>query len=89
MFGLGLTDEKNRQRLLAGFTEMGQYYAKTGCFDRQTVDRFAAPEYMPEKQIRMFRLIGRPVQRAFMGRMAKKMGCRERLDARPFQDQAR
>lgn len=85
MFGLGLMDEKNRQKLLAGFTEMGRHYAKTNEFDKQTVDRFAGPEYMAEKEIRMFNRVGRPVQRIFMGRMAKKMGCRERLDARPYE----
>ena len=36
-------------------------------------------------QSRMFNLFGRPVQRIFMGQMAKKMGCRERLDARPYE----
>ena len=84
MFGLTLMDEKNRQKLLAGFTEMGRYYARTGYFDKPAVDRFAGPEYMPEKEIRMFRLVGRPVQHLFMGCMAKKMGCRGRLDAKPY-----
>lgn len=86
MFGLGLMDEKNRRKLLAPFTEMGRYYARIGCFDKQAVDKFAAPEYLPEKEIRMFNRVGRPVQRVFMGWMAKKLGCRERLDAQPYQD---
>ena len=65
---------------------MGRYYPGTGYFDKQTVDQFAAPEYLPEKEIRMFNRVGRPVQRVFMGRMAKKLGCRERPDAKPYQD---
>lgn len=85
MFGLGLMDAGNREKLLAPFTEMGRYYARTGHFDKPAVDRFAAPEYMPEKEIRMFHLIGRPVQRIFMGRMAKRLGCRGRLDAAPYE----
>lgn len=68
------------------FAEMGRYYPGTGYFDKQTVDQFAAPEYLPEKEIRMFNRVGRPVQRVFMGRMAKKLGCRERPDAKPYQD---
>ena len=72
--------EKNRAKVLAPFTEMGRYFAGTQAFDKETVNEFAAPEYMPEKQIRMFNLLGRPIQRIFMGRMAKKMDCRERLD---------
>ena len=37
----------------------------------------------------MFRLFGRHVQRVFMGRMAKKLGCRDRLDAQPYQEWVR
>ena len=85
MFGLGLTDEKNREKLLAPFTEMGRYFSRTGYFDKPAVDRFAAPEYLPEQQVRLFNLVGRPVQLLFAGRMAKKLGCRGRLDARPYE----
>ena len=84
MFGLGLMDEKNRRKLLAGFTAMGRYYAETRYFDKGVVSEFAAPERMSRGQIRMFNLFGRPVQRVFMGQMARKMGCRERLDAKPW-----
>ena len=86
MFGLGLMDEGSRETLLAGFTEMGRYYARTNGFDKPAADRFAGSEYLPPQQIRMFGLVGRPVQRIFMGRMAKKLGCRGRLDARPYGD---
>lgn len=86
MFGLGLMDEKNRAKVLAGFTEMGRCFAKSHEFDEQTVRDFSGPEYMAEKEIRMFNRFGRPVQRIFMGRMAKKMGCKERLDAKPYAD---
>ena len=84
MFGLGMMDEKNRQRLLAGFTEMGRFYARNGRFDEETVNRFAAPEYMSKKQIRMYNMFGRYISRFFMGLIGKKLGCRERLDARPY-----
>lgn len=86
MFGLGLMDERNREKLLEPFTQMGRYFAGTHCFDKQTADAFAGCEYMPKSQIRAFQLIGRPVQRVFMGRMAKKLGCRDRLDARPYEE---
>ena len=75
MFGLSLMNDKNRRKLLVPFTEMGRYYARTGYFDKAAVNRFAGPEYLPKAQIRMFRLIGQPVQRLFMGHMAGKMGC--------------
>ena len=84
MFGLSLMNDKNRRKLLVPFTEMGRYYARTGYFDKAAVNRFAGPEYLPKAQIRMFHLIGQPVQRLFMGHMAGKMGCQTRLDAKPY-----
>lgn len=73
--------------LQGGFPEASQsrYFAKMQKFDQTDVNKFAAPEYMPANQIRLFNLIGRPVQRIFMGRMAKKLGCQERLDAKPYE----
>ena len=84
LFGLSLTDEKSREKMLAPFTEMGRYYAKTGYFDKPAVDKFAAPEYMPRGEIRMYNLIFRHISRLFMGRIAKQLGCRGRLDDRPY-----
>ena len=84
MFGTSLVDEKNREKMLAPFTQMGRTFAQTGCFEKAAVDAFAGPEYMPEKQIRMYNLFGRLISRFFMGRIAKKLGCKEKLDARPY-----
>ena len=86
LFGLSLTDEKSRGKMLAPFTEMGRYYAGTGYFDKPSVDKFAAPEYMPQGQIRMYNLFFKHISRFFMGTIAKKLGCRDRLDAQPYRD---
>ena len=86
LFGLSLTDEKSREKLLAPFTEMGRYYARTGYFDKPSVDKFAAPEYMPQGQIRMYNLVFKYLSRFFMGGIDKKLGCKEKLDARPCRD---
>lgn len=86
LFGLGLMEEADRAKLLAPFIEMGRQFARTHRFDRRTAEKFAGPAYLPKSQIRVFRLFGHLVQRIFMGRMAKKMGCRQPLDARPYQD---
>ena len=88
MFGTGLVDEKTREKMLAPFTEMGQAFARTGRFEKFAADAFAGPEYMPEKQIRMYNLVGKRISRFFMGRIAKKLGCREKLDARPYEREA-
>lgn len=65
---------------------MGRHYAKTNTFDEKTVRQFAGPEHLPQEQLRMFRLFGRHVQWVFVGRIAKKLGCRDRLDAQPYQE---
>ena len=85
MFGTGLVDEKTREKMLAPFAEMGRVFAQNGCFEKSAADAFAGPEYMSEKQIRMYNLVGKRISRFFMGRIAKKLGCREKLDARPYE----
>ena len=85
MFGTSRVDEKTREKMLAPFTQMGRTFAQTGSFEKAAVDAFAGPEYMPEKQIRMYNLVGKHISRFFMGRIAKKLGCKEKLDARPYE----
>ena len=84
MFGVGLVDEKNREKMLAPFAEMGRVFARSGQFEKSVVDAFAAPEYMSAKQVRMYHLFGKHISRFFMGHIAKKLGCKEKLDDRPL-----
>ena len=74
LFGLGLVDEKNREKMLAPFTKMGRVFAQNGRFEKSAVDAFAAPEYMSAKQVRMYHLFGKYISRFFMGQIAKKTG---------------
>lgn len=84
MFGLGLLDEKNRKKLLEPFIGIGRYFSEKGYFEKCVSDEFAAPEYMPEKQIKKFNKFGYKMQRLFMGFIAKKLGCKGKLDAKPY-----
>ena len=84
MFGIGLLNEKKREKMLAPFAEMGRSFARSGRFEKSAADAFAAPEYLSGKQIRMFRLFGQHLSRLLMPQIAKKLGCKERLDARPL-----
>lgn len=86
MFGLGLLDEKNRRKLLEPFIKIGRYFSGKGHFEKSVSDEFAAPEYLPEKEIKRFNRYGHTVQRLFMGLMAKKLGCSGKLDAKPYGD---
>ena len=85
MFGTSRVDEKTREKMLAPFTQMGRTFAQTGSFEKTAVDAFAGPEYMPEKQIRMYNRVGKHISRFFMGHIARKLGCKEKLDARPYE----
>lgn len=85
MFGTSLVDEKSREKMLAPFTQMGQTFAQTGFFEKAAVAAFAGPEYMSEKEIRMYNRFGKHISRVFMGFVAKKLGCKEKLDARPYE----
>ena len=85
MFGTSLVDDKTREKMLAPFTQMGRTFAQTGSFEKTAVDAFAGPEYMPEKQIRMYNRVGKHISRFFMGHIARKLGCKEKLDARPYE----
>jgi len=89
MFGLGMVNDKTREKMLAPFTEMGRHFASTGCFEKSVVNDFAAPEYMPEKQIRFYNRFMHHISRFFMGRIAKKLGCTEKLDAQPLVESSR
>ena len=84
MFGIGLVDEKNQNKMLAPFTQMGRVFASSGRFEKSAVDAFAAPESMSKKQMRAYNLLGKHISRFFMGHIAKKLGCKEKLNARPL-----
>lgn len=85
MFGTSLVDEKSREKMLAPFTEMARTFVATECFEKSAVDTFAGPEYMSRKEILMYNLFGKHISRFFMGRIAKKLGCKTKLDARPYE----
>lgn len=85
MFGIGLVNENTRAKLVAPFTEMGHVFAFSGQFEKAAADTFAAPEYMTEKQIRNYNLLGKHISRLFMRHIAKTLGCKDRLDARPLE----
>lgn len=86
MFGLSLVGEKTRKKMLTPFTQMGRVFARDGCFKKKIVDTFAAPEYLHPPKMRMFNLFGKHLARIFMPQIAKKLGCKERLDATPLRN---
>ena len=84
MFGLRMMGEKLGTKLSQPFEEMGRVFAQKQCFDKETVISFAGPEHLPKGQIIMFRLVGKHIQRKFMNKIARSMGCKGKLDDRPI-----
>lgn len=83
MFGIGLLGEKIGGKMVQPFVEIGDAFGKYGYFHKNIITEYASPEYLSEKQIRQFQRLSR-FNRWLMGRVAKRLGCKGRLDARPY-----
>lgn len=86
MFGVRLLGKKLGGRLVQPFTDMGRLFAEYGEFRPEIVSSFAGPEYLPEKQLRQMGGMGNYIQRWSMGIVARRLGCREKLDAKPYHE---
>ncbi len=84
MFGLSLLGEKIEAKLLRPFIEIGRQFGENGVFRPEIIEAYSTPEYLSEKQIRMANGPLRYVQRFAMRYFAKRLGCRTKLDAKPF-----
>ncbi|MCI8332886.1 MAG: hypothetical protein HFE78_08700 [Clostridiales bacterium] len=84
MFGLSLMGEKIGGKLLQPFIEIGRLFGENGVFRPETIETFSTPEYLSEKQIRMSNGPLRYVQRFAMWYFAKRLGCKTKLEAKPF-----
>jgi hypothetical protein len=84
MFGVGLVPEKMSALMTEPFREMGRYYGEKGFFTREEADAFAGDELLPPKTVKKFHYIGRHMQKIFMNRIARQLGCKDKLDAKPY-----
>lgn len=76
--------EKQANKMVAHYEKMGLSFAEKGTFDKEEVNKFAAPEYFSEKQIRLFNCINW-LQKMMLRHIAKKNGCKRPLDDKPDQ----
>lgn len=86
MFGLGLMGENLGAKLLQPFTEVGHRFGECGHFSSEIIEDFSIPEYLSEKQIRMANGPLRHIQRLIMRYIAKQLGCKTSLGAKPFRE---
>lgn len=84
MFGVGLLGEKIGEKMVAPFLEAGREFGRYGYFEQSIISKYSSPEFLSEKQIRQFKTWGKHVQRCFVNLAAKRLGCKDRLDARPY-----
>lgn len=84
MFGVGLLGKRLGEKMVQPFVEIGRCFAEQGCFEESAFARFACPEYLPEKQRKKLEKSGNHVQKWFMRLVARRLGCRDALDARPY-----
>ena len=76
--------EKQENKMVAHYEKMGLSFAQKGTFDKEEVNKFAAPEYFSKKQIRLFNCINW-LQKMMFRHIAKKNGCKRPLDDKPHQ----
>ncbi len=84
MFGGGLLGNKLGAKMVAPFIDIGRLFAGYGYFDIEIISQFASPEYLSQNQIRRFEKLGKYIQKWFMDWIAKRLGCKEKLDAKPY-----
>ena len=76
--------EKQANKMVAIYEKMGLSFAQKGTFDKEEVNKFAAPEYFSEKEICLFNCINW-LQKMMLRHIAKKNGCKKPLDDKPYQ----
>lgn len=72
-------------KMVSPFTQMGEVLAKDGKFDKEKVDKFAAPEYYSKGFILLHTLL-RPLNKLFFDIFFKKNGCTGSLSAQPYKN---
>lgn len=86
MFGINLLGEKIGNKMVQPFEEMGRRFAGTGDFLFPEAKEFTGIEYFDETFRKKFNRFGRHMQRLMMNGIAKKIGCKGRLDEKVYRD---
>ena len=71
--------------MAAHYEKMGRSFAEKETCYKEEVNEFDAPEYFSEKDIRLYKYIGRWIQKALFTYIAKKNDCKKPLDDKPYQ----
>lgn len=83
MFMVSLSHGKEREKSIHPFVGLGEQFAKDECFYKDNVSEFAKPEYFSKAILTMFTLM-RPIQSLMFKKIAKSLGCKAPLRAKPY-----
>lgn len=84
LFGLQLISQKVEDKMLIPFEEQGELFGKTYDFFSKEAKSFAGDDYLPERVIKRYNRYGHILQKFFMNRIAKKLGCKGKVDDKPY-----
>ncbi|MDD3746321.1 MAG: NAD(P)H-dependent oxidoreductase [Anaerostipes sp.] len=84
LFGVNFLPEKMSRSVLEHFEDARREFAKAGCFSEKYTKAFAGPEHYSKAEIQKYELIGCHLSKFMMGRIARKLGCKEKLDVQPY-----
>jgi hypothetical protein len=83
MFITHMLHDAAAKSMVAPFTEMGEAFAKDGKFEKEKVDKFAAPEYYSKRFIILHTILS-PINKLFFIIFFKRNGCHGSLSAQPY-----
>ncbi|MDF2944647.1 MAG: hypothetical protein K0S01_3505 [Herbinix sp.] len=83
MFIIHMLPETSSKQMVSPFIEMGEVFAIDGKFDKEKVNKFAAPEYYSKRFILLHTLLS-PLNKLFFAIFFKKNGCLGSLTAQPY-----
>lgn len=84
MFGMRLVPEEMAKSELEKYIDAGRHFAQNGGFTDEYAKEFAGAEHMPHSEAVQFMLIGRIMQRIYMPKIAKGMGCKKKLTYKAY-----
>ncbi len=84
MFGMRLVPEEFAKPDLERYVGAGRHFAENCGFTEEYAKEFGGAEHMPKSEALQFSTVGRVMQRIYMTKIAKEMGCKQKLTYRPY-----
>ena len=76
--------EQMTRKVFERFRELGRRFAETGVFDKQILQKIAAPERLKGFGLLTVRLLLKPMSTMFWNRQLKKNNAFDKRFARPY-----